>query len=209
MLSELLLLLVFGVLGYGAYRLWSNRQQNGNRASPLSTSTPSNATIEQVRPGGMIQLPPHGEDMEERDVQITARHAYRQDGFNWYELEGQSGAGTVWLDVEHDDELETSVTLQRLALDDIGLTTDALAGLKQGATVNWQDKAFRFAEKGRAQFLKNGDAQSAEALEFWDFEGDDERHDLGIERWDQDYRVYVTQRIDPARIRIYSLGDNT
>lgn len=208
MLSELLLLMVIGVVGYGAYRLWSNRQGSA-QASPTSAPSPTNATIEDVRPGGMIQLPPHGEDMEERDVQITSRHVYRQDGFNWYELEGQTGAGTVWLDVEHDDELETSVTLQRLTLDDAGLTAEGLANLKPGATVSWQGTTFRFAERGRAQFLKNGDAQQAESLEFWDFEGNDERHDLAVERWDQEYRVYITQRINPARIRIYSLGDNS
>lgn len=175
------------------------------------TPSVSEANIEQVRVGGMIKVPPHGEALEARDMQITARHVYDEDGFQWFELEGDTASGTMWLDVARDDELETSVTLQRLTLDDIGLTPDTVqqlgtAGHKQ---VTFGDRRFEFSEHGHASFRPNGDAGSAQAVEYWDFEGDDDKHDLGIEGWDGEYRVYLSQRIDPARIRIYSLGETS
>lgn len=176
-----------------------------------NTPSVSEANIEQVRVGGMIQLPPHGEALDATDMQITARHVYEEDGFQWFELEGDTASGTMWLDVAHDDELETSVTLQRLTLDDIGLAPDTVQQLgSAGHTkLSHGDHHFSFSEKGHASFRPNGDASQAQPLDYWDFEGDDDKHDLGIEGWGDDYRVYLTQRINPARIRIYSLGETS
>lgn len=197
-------------LGVYAWLAWKGRSA-GRRSAQGDGHAPSvsEAGIEQVRVGGMIQLPPHGEAMETKDVQITARHVYEEDGFRWFELEGDSGSGTVWLDVSRDDELETSVTLQRLSLDDIGLTPEALqqTGKAGSRKLSYGDRRFTFAEHGHACFRPAGDATRAETLEYWDFEGDDDKRDLGIENWSGEYRVYLSQRINPARIRIYSLGE--
>ncbi|GAA3568220.1 DUF4178 domain-containing protein [Marinobacter xestospongiae] len=198
MVLELLLLAVLVVLAYVAYRQWSN--QGGGVSAPAPTGP---GGIEQVGVGGVIQLPPFGDDLDPRDVEVTARHVYDQDGYRWYELEGQSGSGTVWLDVERDDELETSVTLKRLRLDEIGLAAEAVEQLKPGARVEFDGRVFHLGEQGRARFLPNGDSARAETLVFWDLEGEDDRHDLSIERWDQEYRVYLSQRLSPERIRVY------
>lgn len=205
MLIELIGLVLLCVLGFFAFQYWKK-----NNAGDAESSTPSleNATVEDVRSGGVIQLPPHGEAMDALDVEVTAVHIYDEDGFTWSELEGTSGQGTVWLDVERDDELETSVTLKRLQLDDVGLTPEILSGLRSGTskTVELEGSRFRFTERGKATFYARSDRSHPESLEFWDFEGEDDRHDLGVERWQEDYRVYLSQRLDPARIRLYSLG---
>lgn len=167
-------------------------------------------SIENVRKGGLIQLPPHGPDMQEIDMQVTARHVYEQGGFRWYELEGESGNGTVWLDVERDDELETSVTIRRLRLTELGLGAEDTHHLEIGSSVEVEGRVFHLEERGRARFLPGGDAARAETLEFWDFESEDEQYAVGMERWGgSEIRAYLTQSISPSRIRIYRLSDAT
>ncbi|MDN5939643.1 MAG: DUF4178 domain-containing protein [Salinisphaera sp.] len=208
---QIIIIVVLVGLGYYGWQAWK-RQSKGRAITQDHSPSVSEASIEQVRVGGTIQLPPHGEAMETKDVQVTARHVYEEDGFQWFELEGDSGTGTVWLEGAHDDELETSVTLERLGLDDIGLTAETLQQLGQGGaekTLAYGGRQFEFAERGRANFRPAGDATKSEVLDYWDFEGDDDKHDLGIEGWDGQYRVYLSQRINPARIKIYSLGDST
>lgn len=206
MLIQIIIVVALIGLGYFAYRAW--KQQSATAVDgPPDPPRVSEAGIEQVRPGGMIQLPPHGEDMEAADMQITARHRYEEDGFEWFELEGETSAGTTWLDVARDDELETSVVLERLTGADVGLDSETLDAIGEGKTLSYGGRNFAFAERGRAVFHPKGDRGQAETLEYWDFEGEDERHDLGVERWDEQLRVYLSQRIDPARIKIYSLGE--
>ncbi|MFC4257577.1 DUF4178 domain-containing protein [Marinobacter lacisalsi] len=205
MVMDLLLLALLVVAGVIGYRLWS--RQSSSSADHSGDSDPQAGGIESVRSGGVIQLPPHGPDMAEADVQITARHVYQQDGYRWFELEGESGSGTVWLDVERDDELETSVTLKRLRIDELGLDEAGVEQLKRGATVSFDGAVFRMTEQGTARFLPDGDESRAETLEYWDLEGDDDRHDLTIERWGQDHRAYLSQRIPPSRIKVYRTTD--
>lgn len=209
---QIIIVVILAGLGFYLWRAWKRESAgaaSGQRGAPVPSL--SEAGIEQVRAGGMIQLPPHGEAMDSCDVQITARHVYEEDGFQWFELEGDSGAGTVWLEVAHDDELETSVSLARLTPEDIGLSEAALQAL--GSTdgvkhITHAGQQFKYVERGQAHFYPAGDTQRGEAFSYWDFEGDDDQHDLGIESWDGQYRVYLSQRINPARIRIYSLGED-
>lgn len=196
---DLVLLALLVAAGFIGYRLWWSRQSVAASASAVQPLD----GIESVGPGGVIQLPPHGPDMSEADMQVTARHVYEQDGFRWYELEGDTGAGTVWLDIERDDELETSVTLKRLRIDELGFDESTVGQLRPGATVRYNSQVFTMTEQGKAKFLPGGDVSRTETLEFWDFEGDDDRHDLTVERWGQEYRAYLSQRIPPSRIRIY------
>ncbi|HCW91540.1 MAG TPA: hypothetical protein DHU56_16035 [Marinobacter sp.] len=205
MVMDFLLLILLAIAGVIGFRMWS--RHSSSTATRPGADQPHNGGIEHVRTGGVIRLPPHGPDMAEVDVQITARHVYQQDGYHWFELEGESGEGTVWLDVERDDELETSVTLSRIRIDELGLDENGVKRLKAGAIVNFDGRAFRMTEQGTARFLPDGDESRAEPLVFWDFEGDDDTHDLTIERWGQDHRAYLSQRIRPSRITVYRTTD--
>ncbi|ROU02149.1 DUF4178 domain-containing protein [Marinobacter sp. R17] len=205
---NLLLVIGFIALGVIGYRTW--QADRTPRTGPEAPVSPGSGTIEQAGPGGVLQLPPHGPNREEQDVRVRARHTYRQDDYAWFELECEAGHGTVWVDVERDDELEASVTLKRLSLEELGLTPSSLSGHQAPAkTLVVDGITFRFSEQGRARFLRESDPDQAEDVTFWDYEGDDDRHDLGIERWGDDCRAYLTERINPERIRIYSLGGTT
>ncbi|MGF2687403.1 DUF4178 domain-containing protein [Marinobacter sp. DUT-3] len=205
MVMDLLLLVLLVVAGVIGYRMWSRRAVSSTAASGAAHSPMGG--IESVRVGGVIQLPPYGAEMTEVDVQVTARHVYQQDGYQWFELEGETGSGTVWLDVDRDDELETSVTLKRLRIDELGLDDAGVGRLKPGAVVHFDGDVFRMTEHGTARFLPDGDESRPETLEFWDLEGDNETHDVTIERWGQDYRAYLSQRIPPTRIKVYRTTD--
>lgn len=204
---QLLVLIILLALGVFFWRQWQKQSVKEAVMKQKHTPSVSEASIEQVGVGGMIQLPPHGEALDAKDMQITARHLYDEGGFQWVELEGDSAGGKVWLDVCRDDELETSVTLERLTLADIGLSEEDVAQLDASSKLSYGGRQFSFGEKGQASFRPNGDASKAQQVAYWDFEGDDDKHDLGIESWEGESRVYLTQRLDPARIRIYSLGE--
>lgn len=208
MLKIVIILILVG-LGFYAWKVWKRESSQREAGARDKQPSVSEAGIEQVRAGGMIRLPPHGDDLDTLDVTIKARHVYDEDGFQWYELEGDSDKGTVWLDVCHDDELETGLSRERLGLEDIGLTAEALGKMTHGGKVAHGGQQFSLAEKGRARYRPAGDVAREEALQYWDFEGDDNKHDLGVELWGGEYRVYVSERIDPARIRVYSLGGET
>lgn len=199
-----ILLLVF--MGFLAWKAWNLTQRK-----PIDTSLPAanSHDLERVLPGAMIRLPAHGDQLDPLDVQITARHLYDQDGYQWLELQGDSEKGTVWLDVENEDELYTSVTLKRLSLEEIGMDADQLSGLKtgRGTPLEYHGITFHLEEKGTALFCPNGDRSQGQKYEYWDFEGSDRHHDLAIERWNDDIRVYLSQRLSPSRITIYSLGE--
>lgn len=206
MLIQIIILLV---LAFAAWFFWQQlKRQKQSLNTAQASPNVSDAGIEQVRAGAVIGLPPHGKDLQAGDVSIVARHVYNEDGFKWYELEGESADGRVWIDVCRDDELETSISLERLTLAALALDVDSFQQLlKSGkARITYDGCVYQLDEKGEAAFYPEGDVGRAEAYHYWDFEGDDDKHDLSVERWGNDYRAYISERLDPARIRIYSLG---
>ena len=205
MLMQIVIVVLLAGIGFYAYRAWAS-QNTSNESGTHSSSGPTSIT--QARQGAVLSLPPHGDTLGDLDVTVTARHLYRENGFDWHELECDSGHATVWVEIEQDDELEVSASIKRLRLDEIGLDAERLGGLASGTEVMHGDRRFYYTEKGEATFFADADTSRPEPFEYWDFEGDDERHDLGVERWGDDYRAYLSERLDTNRIKIYSAGDS-
>lgn len=182
--------------------------------NPGDSRRPSPALpgIEDIQPGGILKLTRVGTDLSDFDVRVIARHVYREDGFEWTELEGEAGHGPVWIEVERDDELSVSVALRRLRLGDIGLDAaalDAFVSADEGQ-VGAEGISYEYEDHGRADFLRNGDPARREPVVYWDFESSDGRRFLGVERWgDDDYQVHLGEALSPGQIEIYSAGEDT
>lgn len=210
MLLDLIILALLAGILYIAYRAWRQSQAASGVGTGDTPPPVSEARITDLRPGAVIHLRHVGFDMREEDVQITARHVYQQGNYQWWELEGESGSGKAWLDVEEDDELEISISLEKLALEDLGLTAEALDGMaasrKGQATHN--GVTYNFLEAGQATFYRDGNREQGETLRYWDFEAEEDDYDLAVERWeDGSYGVYRMQPLKPSQIQIYSLGE--
>lgn len=183
-----------------------------NRKKSSKDATPKEAplVIENVRPGGVVQLEGIGKDLEDFDVVIKARHSYVEDGFTWYELEGERGTQPVWIEIEEDDELEVSICLRKLKLTEIGITGGEVEAIeaKDKGKIEFEGTRYIYEDCGDATFYRNA-AQSGdgEQLHYWDFESKCGKHYLSIERWGRkEYVAYLSEPLRAGQIKVFSLS---
>lgn len=201
----ILVLLVVAVVGIIAWQ--RSKSQTASDYNDSTSSLP--LTIRNVGPGGVIHLSRVGAEMNDMDVEIVARHVYREDGFEWFELEGESADGKVWIEVEEDDELEVSVSLRKLKLSDLGLEPEKLDAIEKRdkGLIEFEGREYEYEDWGKARFLRYGSHDQPEKLKYWDFESEDGKWFLGIERWgEKEYLAYLSQALSPAQYEVYSLG---
>ncbi len=202
----LIILVIAAIAGLYYYKKQKEQKEHDNEKSQDQPQPQrEDRQLLQVGPGGLVQLTNAGPEMKDMDVSVLARHVYREGGDEWYELEGESGEGKVWLDIEEDDDLEVSLVIQRMKLQDIGISPDDLdkmAELEEGE-VQYDGRKFEFEESGEADFLRNGDTSKPEKVRYWDLESEDEKFLLGVERWgDNDYRAYLSVPLELRQISI-------
>ena len=163
--------------------------------------------IENVRPGGVVQLEGIGEDLEDFDVVIQARHSYEEDGFIWYELEGERGTTPVWIEIEEDDELEVSICLRKLKLTEMGITGGEVEAIeaKDRGKIEFENIQYIYEDCGDATFYRNAARTGGEQLHYWDFESKDGKHYLSIERWgSKEYIAYLSEPLRAGQIKVFS-----
>lgn len=204
-MSTIIILILLAMAAVAAYLFWRQQQ----RPSGAKGERPRPMTIENIRPGGFVRLSRVGPDMEDVEAEIVGRHVYEEDGFQWFELEGESAVGKVWIDVEEDDEVEVSVSLRKLRLSDVGLTRESLDEItrRDEGTLTFEERTYEYEDSGSATFMRNGDPARGERLRYWDFESEDERWFIGIEAWGEEYQVHLSQAVLPSQIEVFSLGE--
>jgi hypothetical protein len=204
-MNFIILVLLAALVALG---IWFWRQRS---SSPKQQPRERPITIENVRPGGVLKLLRVGPDMEDFDVKVIGRHTYREDGFEWYELEGESHAGKVWLEVEEDDELEVSLSLRRLKLSEVNLSRERLEEIEQNdeGEVHFDGRTYEYEDCGEGEFLRDGDPSRCERFRYWDFEAEDGEYFLGVEAWGKEYQVHLSEALSLSQVEIYSLGEET
>lgn len=201
----ILVLLVVTIVGILAWQ--RSKSQSASGSSDSTQSLP--LTIQNVGPGGVLHLSWAGSQMLDLDVEIVGRHLYREDGFEWFELEGDSSEGKIWIEVEEDDELEISVSLRQLKLAELGLNPEKLDEIERRdeGKIELEGRTYEYEDWGKAQFLRNGSHSRPESFKYWDFESEDGKWFLGIERWgEREYLAYLSQAVSPSHINIFRLG---
>jgi hypothetical protein len=208
-MSFFLLILLILAVGGMIFFIRSSKSAQDEKGQ---ASDPPDLTIENVRAGGVIGLSGVGPDAEDFDLVVNSRHIYDEDGFLWYDLECDRGGKTVWIGIEDDDELKVWLSLKKMDLGDVGLTPDALKGIgKQGkGDIEFDDRTFRYKDRGKAVYYKDGNRAHGEKVRYWDFETDDGgAYSLGVEEWGKEkYAVYYSESLRPAQITVYGLSDD-
>ncbi|MFQ5598486.1 MAG: DUF4178 domain-containing protein [Nitrospiria bacterium] len=164
--------------------------------------------IENVEAGGVIHLSGIGPDLEEFDVRILAKHLYRQGGSSWWELEGESPKGKVWIDLEEDDELELSISLKKLKLRDIALSKDDLDRIddEEEGELAYRGEKYFYEDSDEATFYKYGNEANGERFYYWDFENDAGDKFIGVEKWsDGSFEAAYSEPIQSHQVTVYSL----
>lgn len=199
--------IVVGVVMIRANWGGAKEAETGDRARNRPRSNPDEPRIENVGPGGVFNLRGFGPNMEDLDVIVLARHLYREGGFEWFELEGESGDRKIWLTVVEDDELEISVVLRKLSLAELGLSKKQLKRFdkKEKGSFAFEGVEYVYDDSGDATFIRNGDQRSMEDFYYWDFDARDGKQSVTVEKWaDGTYEVHVSQTIRASQITVYT-----
>jgi hypothetical protein len=202
-----MLYFIFILLAVGAF-LYILHLKKASTESQSSSPKDVPLVIENVRPGGVVQLEGIGENLEDFDVVIKARHSYVEDGFTWYELEGERGTTPVWIEIEEDDELEVSICLRKLKLTEVGITGGDVEAIeaKDKGKIEFESIQYIYEDCGDATFYRNASRSGeGERRHYWDFESKDGKHYLSIERWgSKEYVAYLSEPLRPGQIKVFS-----
>lgn len=221
-----LLIVAIGLAGFAIWQILSKRQAGATSSGDSGRPNDAPETrqrrrasfggfdpkIENVGPGGVVKLTAVGPEMQDLEARILSRHLYREDDCEWFELEGETADGKLWIDVEEDDGVEVSVSLRALDLEETGLTPsdlDAIAKAGQGSC-EYDGRRYRLQEHGKALFHRDGDLSKEERVYYWDFATSDRASLLGFEQWGEgEYQVHLGQPIKPHQITVYAERDET
>ncbi len=218
-MNYFLLIVALIFAGLAVWRIFSKRGESaavslGVQAVPKPKPQKRRANfggfdpkIENVGPGGVIKLTAVGPEMKDLDARIVSRHLYRERDDEWFELEGETEEGRLWIDVEEDDEVEVSVSLRALDLEETGLSPEDLDNMTKAkrGVCEFEGQNYRLRETGKARFYRDGDPSQGKIVRYWDFSTQDESSLLGFERWGKaEYEVHLGQPIRPHQITVYA-----
>ncbi|MEG3638479.1 DUF4178 domain-containing protein [Magnetococcus sp. PR-3] len=200
------LMLLILVAGAGFYIFIQHTKRKKAVKSPQKP-----LVIQNVQAGGVISLRGVGPDLEDLDATILGRHTYDQDGYQWFELEGDVGSRKLWISVDEDDELEVALTLRKeplscLDVDEAGL--QAIKQAKQGS-VTFESQPFTFVETGQATFFRHGDRlpPNGEDFEYWEFHSADRQSGITVEQWGESGNIecHIYQILKASQYTVYAL----
>lgn|GEM_PF-1051094 len=205
--ARIMLYILLILLAIAAFVYFSNSKKAAEKQAPEKEIP---LVIENVRPGGVVQLEGIGPDLKDFDVVIKARHSYNEDGFVWHELEGEDGTKPVWIEIERDDELEVSVCLRKLKLSEIGITGGDVEKIEADdkGSIEFEGTQYIYEDCGDATFYRDGvQAGSGERVHYWDFETKDGSRYLSVERWgSKEYVAYLSEPLRPGQIKVFSVS---
>ncbi len=174
-------------------------------AAPVSTEL----VIENMQAGGVFAIRAFGAAMEDLDIKVLNRHLYREGRFEWIELEGETAAGTLWLEVEIDDEKMISVTLRKVDLSDIGLSREQLEQIDddEAGGFSYEGVEYVYKESDAAVFYRNSNPNDGEKFYYWDFVEKGGELSIGVEKWeDGSFICSLSQAVRESQITVYSLS---
>jgi hypothetical protein len=204
-------LLLLAAIGIGYY-FWRVNQNKNSSDQGQNAQKQQDLRIENMQIGGVFSIRNFGPDMVDLDVSVVGRHIYNEDGFEWIELEGETSGQKIWLNVEIDDELELSVTLRKLSLEDVGVSEEQLHIMRKAkkGKFKFEDATYKFDDAGKAVFYRNGNRQSGEKHRYWDFQSKDGECSISFELWaDGSCDVHISQNLNLSQITVFSIDEGT
>lgn len=149
---------------------------------------------------------------------ISGSAAYCEGGWLtkswWYELTLLSlKDGSTWY-LEWEREKKDSLSVYRFAvpltLKDVGLSVERLETLddEDAAGVRFQGILFEYEDDGEAHYFAGAGPQSVlserqgETFYYWDLFAHYKGKLMGVERWGQNYEVWLGDAVDPVTIKV-------
>ena len=205
-MTFIITIIIVIILGMAGYHFWQLKQREAkNLPKPYAKDE---LRIENVGPGGVIHLTGIGKDMEDFDLKVISKHTYRQVESTWYELECDKGEEKIWIDMEEDDELELAIGLRKLKLRDLNITKEDLIRFDDDEEGHFEFEGDKYylEDSDAAVFYRHSHDKEAEKLYYWDFETEDGKKYIGIEKWsDNSYNVTYSEPIRSSQVTVYTL----
>ena len=202
-------IIILIILGIAAYYFWVQRPLKQLEAkSTFKPYKEDELRIENAGPGAVIHLTGIGKDMDEFDLKVISKHTYRQLESTWYELECDKGEKKIWIDMEEDDELDLAVGLRKLKLRDVNITKEDLIRFDddEDGSFEFEGDKYWLEDSDAAVFYRHSNDKEAEKLYYWDFETEDEKKYISIEKWsDGSYDVTYSEPMRSSQVTVYTL----
>ena len=150
--------------------------------------------------------------MEEYDVNILSRGVYRAgQNDEWYELEGETAKGNVWITLEYDDGLDVTLATRKLKLRDLSISRSDLDTMDEEGEgeFTFEGKTFYYEVSAEASYFRDGhiSPDNEEFFYYWEFETDEGDEYITIEEWENGrFEVTLSSPIKESQVKIYSLG---
>lgn len=173
---------------------------------------PENATIKDVKAGGVISISGFTEDFQDLDFIVKTVNRYERGSSKWYELVGNAEGKKLFLEWEEDDGelfITATSTDKGFPLSDIGLSEDELIRMDEEASdenfVEYKDEKYFYDGSGEVLFYENN-IGAGEGYYSWDFINEEETKVLSVERWeDEPFEVFTGKVIDADHVDIYKV----
>ena len=186
---------------------WVNFKKGTAANQGEAAKAPAKPSVENLQKGGVFQVSGFGERLDDVDLVVLDRHEYREKGYEWFELECESGSEKLWLNVERDDELEITVSTRRIRLNELGVSKEQLDQFddEEEGSFTFEGAAFHYEDSGKATFYRSGNMEKGEKFYYWEFESEEDPRFIGVERWqDGSFEVHISESIRESRISVYS-----
>lgn len=170
----------------------------------LPSTDRSNYDIKKVGQGGYLRF--NGQVFK-----VMEKNRYEDESEDeWFELKlfCLNSGEQVYIEWEVDDNLEVSITTDKLALTSLGITRADLtyADEEEEGEFDYQGKTYYYEDSGDVTFYRKcGD--KGDEFYVWEFLDETEDISLTIEEWDEgEFSVSKSQALDPDAIDILILG---
>lgn len=200
--------LSLAAIAVALYFIWKpNFEDSKQNKFDATNNDNAEQNILNLSVGSVIKINNAGENFEDLDLKVLAKHLYTQGGYEWFEYECSAGDRKYFISVEDDDEVSIGLSLDKLKLKDLGLTKSQLKEIddKEDGEFSYKGKTFAYDDSAKATFVKNGDEEGYhENFYYWEFEDEDEEFFVTVENWDGSYEVSYGKYIELRQINFYN-----
>lgn len=198
-------ILIIIAIGVAVYFIWKPKNKK-NRNFDATSYTQNEKNILNLKVDSVIKINNAGENFEDLDLKVLAKHLYTQDDYEWYEYECSDGNQKYWLSVEEDDELELALSLKKLKLKDLGIGKSDLERIddREDGQIQYEGKTYNYDDSDGAVYFRNGDENHREEFYYWEFEDKDEDFFITVENWGGSYEASFGKYIEARQIEFYN-----
>lgn len=204
--------LIFSLVLIGIAVYFWQKNKSKKKIDSTSDAPSQEFHLENVRGGGLIHLMNVGPMMEEYDVNILSRSAYRAgQNDEWYELEGETANGKIWITLEEDDGLDVTLATRKLKLRDISINRSDLDTMDEAGEgeFDFEGKTFYYEVSSDASYFRDShiSPDNEEFFYYWEFETEKGDEFITVEEWENGrFEVTLSRPIKESQVKIFSLG---